>query len=307
MMRFLARRILIEMPLSLLVIFTITFFIIRCAPGGPFSSEKNVPPQVLRELNRHYGLDKPLPVQYVTYLVSVVKGDLGPSFKYPGRNVSDLIAAAFPVSLELGVYALFIALAIGIPAGLFAASRAGTWFDYLVMAVSMGGICIPAFVLGPLLVLVFALLLGWLPVSGWMTPADRILPSVTLGVVYAAYIARLTRGSTLEVLVQEYIRTARAKGLREGAILFRHALRGALMPVISFLGPAAAGLVTGSFVIETIFAVPGLGRFFVTAAFNRDYTMIMGTVLFYVVIILVFNMLVDVGMAFLDPRLRTRT
>lgn len=306
MIHFLLRRVLVEMPISLLVIFTITFFIIRLAPGGPFSSEKSVSPQVLEELNRHYGLDKPLPVQYFTYLSSVLQGNLGPSFKYPGRNVTELIGEAFPVSLELGFYALFVALCIGIPAGMIAASRAGTWADYLIMGVSMAGICIPAFVLGPLLVLVFALLLGWLSVAGWSSPADRILPSITLGVVYAAYIARMMRGSTLEVLVQDYIKTARAKGLPERMILFRHALRGALMPVISFLGPAAAGLVTGSFVVETIFSVPGLGRFFVTAAFNRDYTMIMGTVLFYVLVIMIFNMLVDCIHALLDPRLRNR-
>lgn len=306
MLKFILRRILLEMPLSLLVIVTVTFFLIRMAPGGPFSSEKNVSPQVLRELERHYGLDKPLIVQYGVYLGAVVRGDLGPSFKYPGRNVSDLIAEAFPVSFELGCYALLFALVAGIMAGVTAASRNGTWVDYLVMGVSMGGICIPSFVLGPLLVLLFSLLLGWLPVAGWSTPLDRILPSVTLGMVYVAYISRMMRGSMLEILVQDFIRTARAKGLSERTVLFRHALRGALLPVVSFLGPAAAGLITGSFVIETIFSIPGLGRFFVTAAFNRDYTMIMGTVVFYAVIIMLFNMIVDVAIAFLDPRLRNR-
>jgi oligopeptide transport system permease protein len=304
MIRFLLRRILVEMPLSLLVIFTMTFFLIRLAPGGPFSAEKNVAPQVLLELNRHYGLDKPLFVQYVTYLGSVVRGNLGPSFKYPGRKVTDLIAQAFPVSLELGCYALVFALIIGCTAGMLAASRKGTWTDYLLMSVSMAGICIPSFVLGPLLVLLFGLVLGWLPVAGWSAPADRVLPSVTLGMVYVAYISRMMRGSMLEVLVQDFIKTARAKGLGEGRILVKHALRGAVLPIVSFLGPAAAGLITGSFVVETIFSIPGLGRFFVTAAFNRDYTMIMGTVVFYAVIIMVFNMAVDVLLAFLDPRIR---
>jgi oligopeptide transport system permease protein len=294
------------MPLSLLVIFTLTFFLIRAAPGGPFSAEKNVPPQVMKELNRHYGLDKPLLTQYFTYLKSVVRGNFGPSFKYPGRNVSDLIAGAFPVSLELGCYALLFAVLAGIPAGAFAASKAGTWRDYLVMAFSMAGVCIPAFVLGPLLALVFGLSLGWLPVSGWSAPADRVMPSLTLGIIYVAYIARLMRGSMLDILVQDYIKAARAKGLDERTILFRHALRGALLPVLSFLGPAAAGLITGSFVVETIFSVPGLGRFFVTAAFNRDYTMIMGTVIFYAVIIMTFNMIVDIMIALLDPRIRNR-
>jgi oligopeptide transport system permease protein len=305
MTRFLLRRILIEMPLSLLVIFTLTFFLIRLAPGGPFSAEKSVSPQVLHELKRHYGLDKPLPVQYVGYLGSLVRGDLGPSFKYPGRKVTELIAESFPVSFELGCYALVFALLFGCTAGMIAAAKNGTRFDFLLMSFSMAGICIPSFVLGPLLVLVFGVLLGWLPVAGWSSPADRVLPSITLGLVYVAYIARMMRGSMLEVLVQDYIRTARAKGLSEGRILIRHALRGAVVPVVSFLGPAAAGLITGSFVVETIFSIPGLGRFFVTAAFNRDYTLIMGTVVFYAVIIMVFNMLVDILLAVLDPRVRS--
>ena len=305
MIRFLLRRVLIEMPISLLVIFTITFFLIRLAPGGPFSAEKSVSPQVLRELNRHYGLDKPLSVQYVQYLGNVLRGDLGPSFKYPGRKVTDLIAEAFPVSFELGCYALVFALIFGCAAGMIAAANNGTGTDFFVMFISMGGICIPSFVLGPLLVLVFGLLLGWLPVAGWSSPADRILPSVTLGMVYVAYIARMMRGSMLEVLVQDFIKTARAKGLTERRILLRHALRAAVIPVVSFLGPAAAGLITGSFVVETIFSIPGLGRFFVTAAFNRDYTLILGTVVFYAVIIMVFNMLVDILLALLDPRIRS--
>ena len=303
---FLLRRIGIEMPLSLLVIFTVTFFLIRLAPGGPFSSEKNVSPRVLRELEKHYGLDKSLPEQYLRYLGSVLKGNLGPSFKYPGRNVSDLIAEAFPVSLELGCYALLFALLTGITAGITAASRHDTWVDYLAMSVSMGGICIPSFVLGPLLVLLFGCLLRWMPVAGWSSPVDRLLPSLTLGMVYVAYIARMMRGSMLEVLVQDYITTARAKGCSERRVLVHHALRGALIPVVSFLGPAAAGLITGSFVVETIFSIPGLGRYFVTAAFNRDYTMIMGTVIFYAFIIIVFNMLVDITLAILDPRVRSR-
>lgn len=306
MLKFLLRRILLEMPLSLLVIFTAAFFLIRLAPGGPFSSEKNMSPQVLRELERHYGLDKPLPVQYARYLGSVVRGNLGPSFKYPGRNVSDLIAGAFPVSLELGCYALLFALVFGSAAGMLAAVRRGTWLDYCTMSISIAGVCIPSFVLGPLLVLLFGLYLGWLPVAGWAAPADRVLPSITLGMVYVAYIARMMRGSMLEILVQDFIKAARARGLGERAIVLRHALRGALLPVVSFLGPAAAGLITGSFVVETIFSIPGLGRFFVSAAFNRDYTMIMGTVVFYAVIIMIFNTIVDILLAYLDPRIRNR-
>ncbi len=306
MVPFIFRRIFIEMPLSLLVIFTVTFFLVRAAPGGPFGGEKNISPQVKAELEKHYGLDKPLYFQYVGYLWACLRGDLGPSFRYPGRKVSDLIAEAFPVSLELGFYALVFALFFGILAGTVAASCHSKWCDYLIMSVSMAGVCIPSFVLGPLLVLIFGVTFGWLPVAGWKGPLERILPSLTLGIAYTAYIARMMRGSMLETLFQDFIKTARAKGLSESMILRRHAMRGALLPVVSFLGPAAAGLITGSFVVETIFSVPGLGRFFVTAAFNRDYTMIMGTVLFYAVIIMVFNMIVDILLAYLDPRLRSR-
>jgi oligopeptide transport system permease protein len=231
--------------------------------------------------------------------------DFGPSFKYPGRTVTELIGESFPVSLELGLYALAIALILGLLSGMIAASKPSSLRDYLTMIMSMTGICIPSFVLGPLLVLIFSLKLGLLNVSGWNTASDRILPALSLGMVYVAYISRLIRGSLLETMVQDYIRTARAKGLSEKIIIFRHALRGAILPVLSFLGPAAAGLITGSFVIETIFSIPGLGRFFVTAAFNRDYTMIMGTVVFYALIMIFFNTIVDILIAFVNPRLRS--
>lgn len=305
MLRFIFRRIVLETIPSLLVIATITFFLIRLAPGGPFSNEKTISPEVLAQLNSYYGLDKPLSVQYLSYLGNIITVNFGPSFKYPGRTVTELIAESFPVSLELGIYALCIAIVLGIFAGLLAASKPSSVRDYLTMTVSMGGICIPTFVMGPLLVLIFSLTLGWLPVSGWNSFPDRILPSVTLGMVYVAYIARLTRGGLLDTMVQDFIRTARAKGLPERTILTRHALRGALLPVLSFLGPAAAGLITGSFVVETIFSIPGLGRFFVTAAFNRDYTMIMGTVVFYAFIMILFNTVIDIVNALLNPRLRS--
>lgn len=305
MIRFIARRIFLETIPALLVIATITFFLIRLAPGGPFSTEKSISVEVLNQLNSHYGLDKPLLTQYFLYLSKMLTIDFGPSFKYPGRTVTELIAESFPVSLELGLYALIIALVLGILSGMIAASKPSSIRDYLTMSVSMTGICIPSFVLGPLLVLVFSLKLGLLNVSGWNTVSDRILPALSLGMVYVAYISRLTRGSLLETMVQDYIRTARAKGLSEKIIIFRHALRGAILPVLSFLGPAAAGLITGSFVIETIFSIPGLGRFFVTAAFNRDYTMIMGTVVFYALIMIFFNTIVDILIAFLNPRLRS--
>lgn len=305
MIRFIAKRIFLETIPALLVIATITFFLIRLAPGGPFSTEKSISAEVLSQLNSHYGLDKPLLTQYILYISKMFTIDFGPSFKYPGRTVTELIGESFPVSLELGLYALIVALVLGILSGMIAASKPSSLRDYLTMTISMTGICIPSFVLGPLLVLVFSLKLGLLNVSGWNTASDRILPALSLGMVYVAYISRLTRGSLLETMVQDYIRTARAKGLSEKIIIFRHALRGAILPVLSFLGPAAAGLITGSFVIETIFSIPGLGRFFVTAAFNRDYTMIMGTVVFYALIMIFFNTIVDILIAFLNPRLRS--
>ncbi|MCX7725563.1 MAG: ABC transporter permease subunit [Chitinispirillaceae bacterium] len=304
MIRFIFRRLFIEMPLSLFVIVTLVFFLVRLAPGGPFTSEKNISPLVLEELNRNYGLDKPIYIQYVNYIGSILKGNLGPSYKYPGKNVSELIADAFPTSFELGCYALLIAVVLGISAGATAAFYRKSWIDNLIMSISMGGICIPSFVLAPLLVLIFSLFLRWLPVAGWSTPLDRILPSLTLGIIYMAYIARIMRGSMIEILSMDFIKAARAKGLSDRKIILKHALKGALIPVVSFLGPAAAGLVTGSFVIETIFSIPGLGRLFVTASFNRDYTMISGTVIFYAFIIILFNSIVDIILAYLDPRIR---
>ncbi len=306
MITFIIRRLFFQTVPSLFLIVTVAFFLIRLAPGGPFASEKSISPEVLKQLNTHYGLDKPILVQYTDYLKNVLRGNLGPSFKYPGRNVTELIAEAFPVSLELGVYAFLFAILAGIGAGLLAASKPGAARDYLSMILSTSGICIPSFVLGPLLVLLFGLKLGLVNVSGWSSASDRILPSLSLGMVYVAYIARLTRGGLLETMVQDYIRTARAKGIPEITVMIKHALRGALLPVVSFLGPAAAGLITGSFVVETIFSIPGLGRFFVTAAFNRDYTMILGTVIFYAVVIIFFNTLVDITLALLDPRLRSK-
>lgn len=303
MIRLIAVRAL-EMVPVLWVIVTLVFFVIRLAPGGPFDAERNVSPEILKNLNAYYHLDAPLYRQYFDYLGGLLHGDLGPSFKNASWSVNELTALGFPVSLELGIYALMVALGIGLTAGVVASMKPNTAQDHIPMSLAMLGICIPTFVLGPLLVLIFALWLGWLPVAGWEGPRHKILPSVTLGAAYAAYIARLTRGGMLEVLSQDFIRTARAKGLSEARVVLRHALRGGLQPVVSFLGPAAAGLLTGSFVVETIFQIPGLGRFFVQAAFNRDYTMIMGMVLFYALFILSFNLAVDVIQAWLDPRLR---
>ena len=303
MLRFIFQRILQAIPV-LLTIVTAAFLMIRAAPGGPFAKEKKVPPEILQQLEAHYGLNKPLHRQYLDYLGHLIKGDLGPSYKYSNWSVNELIGAAFPVSLELGCWSLMVALMIGLPAGLIAATRPNSVRDYVPMSLSMLGICLPTFVLGPLLIGVFALWLGWYNSSGWDFPQDRVLPSLTLGIFYAAYVARLTRGGMLEILNQDFIRTARAKGASPSRVLWRHALRGGLVPVVSFLGPAIAGLITGSFVVETVFDIPGLGRFFVTSAFNRDYTMVMGTVLFYGTLIVFMNLLVDIVQVWLNPKLR---
>jgi oligopeptide transport system permease protein len=303
MLRFVARRLLQMFPV-LFIIATMTFFMLRLAPGGPFDSEKSVTPEIRKNLETYYGLNKPVYRQYYDYLANVVKGDLGPSFKYPNRTVNELIGESFPISAELGFWSLLVALAVGLPAGIISSLRPNTAMDYIPNSLAMAGICVPNFVLGPLLVLIFALTLGWARVSGWDEPIDRVLPALTLGAAYAAYIARLTRGGMLEVFSQDFIRTARAKGASPLRIILKHALRGGLLPVVSYLGPAVAGLITGSFVVETIFQIPGLGRYFVNAAFNRDYTMVLGAVLFYGALIVVFNLMVDVALVWMNPRLK---
>ena len=304
MLRFAFNRLLQAIPVLLIVI-SATFFLVHSAPGGPFSADKAVPPEVIRALEAQYNLDQPLWQQYVGYLGDVLRGDLGPSFKYSGRTVNELIAAGLPATAELAMYAMLVALIIGISAGVLAAMRPNTMQDYLPMSAAMLGICMPSFLLGPILVLVFGIHLEWLPVSGWGDiPGDKILPAITLGTGYAAYIARLSRGGMLEVLSQDYIRTARAKGLSEPLIIFKHALRGGLIPVVAFLGPAFAGLLGGSFVVETIFQIPGLGRFYVQAAFNRDYTMILGMTVFFATLIIVFNLISDMLALWLNPKLR---
>ncbi len=303
MFRFIARRLLETIPV-LLVIITATFFMIRFVPGGPFTAEKAVTPEILRNLEAHYGLDQPLHRQYLNYLGDLLRGDLGPSFKYANRTVNEIIFDKLPVSLELGAWSLLVALCLGLPLGTIAAIRRNSFLDYLCSGFGMVGICIPTFVMGPLLALLFGIHLQWVNVSGWYGPADRILPALTLGFVYAAYVARLTRGGMLEVLNQDYIRTARSKGASELRVIFKHALRGGLLPVVSFLGPAIAGILTGSFVIETIFQIPGLGREFVQSAFNRDYTLVLGTVILYATLIILLNLVVDVVQVWLNPKLK---
>lgn len=304
MLKFIFHRILQTLPVLFIVI-AVTFILIREAPGGPFDAEKAVSPYVLEKLNERYNLNAPLPEQLFDYLINVIQGDFGPSFKYPSRSVTEMIATGLPITFELAFYAILVALIIGIPAGIVASIKPNTAQDYLPMSAAMIGICMPSFLMGPILVLVFGIWLEWLPVSGWgYTPGDKILPAITLGSTYAAYIARLTRGGMLEVLSQDYIRTAKAKGLPTRTIIFKHALRGGLLPVVSFLGPAIAGLLSGSFVVETIFQIPGLGRFYVQAAFNRDYTMIMGTTIFFSLLITMFNLLSDIIAASLNPRIK---
>ena len=303
MFRFVLRRLLQAIPV-LFVITTATFFMVRFVPGGPFTAEKAIPPEIMRNLEAHYGLDQPLWRQYVNYLGRIAHGDFGPSFKYANRTVNEIIGDKLPVSLELGGLALAVALVVGLTLGVLAAVRRNSWIDYLCSTTGMIGICVPTFVLGPLLVLFFAIRLGWVNASGWYDWTDRVLPALTLGFVYAAYLMRLTRGGMLEVLNQDYIRTARAKGASETRVVLRHALRGGLLPVVSFLGPAIAGILTGSFVIETIFQIPGLGREFVNSAFNRDYTLVLGTVILYAALIVGCNLVTDVVQVWLNPKLK---
>lgn len=303
MLRFIVSRFF-QSLLALFVAITVTFFMLRFAPGGPFTAEKAVTPEILRNLEAHYGLNKPLWNQYLDYLGKLAHGDLGPSFKYPNRTVNEIIADKVPVSAELGALSLSLALAVGITLGTLAALKRNTWVDYTASTFGMLGISLPTFVVGPLLVLLFAIHLGWFNASGWFVPADRVLPALVLGIAYAAPISRLTRGGMLEVLHQDFIRTARAKGASELRIVLRHALRGGLLPVVSYLGPATAGILTGSFVIETIFQIPGIGREFVNSAFNRDYTLVLGTVILFAALIMLLNFLVDIAQAWMNPKVR---
>lgn len=284
------------------MIATATFILLHLTPGGPFDTEKDVSEEVQASINAHYGLDLPIYEQYFRFLLQRLSGDFGPSYKYAGWDVDEIIAQSFPVSLELGFYALLVAIVVGTPIGVIAAIKHKRPSESFLMGFAMLGICLPTFVLGPVLILIFSMQLGWFNPFGWNHPSDRVLPAITLGLFYAAYIARLARSGMLDVMRMDYIRTARAKGLFETIVILRHALRTALYPVVAYLGPAVAGLISGSFVVETIFFIPGLGSFFVNSAFNRDSTMVMGTVLFYAVLILFFNLLVDLIQMWMNPR-----
>ena len=303
MITYIARRLLQAIP-TLWLVATATFVLLRIAPGGPFDDEKPVSPEIKAQIEAHYGLDEPLLVQYFQFFGNILRGDLGPSYKYAGWDVQEIIAQSFPVSLELGLWALLLALIIGIPIGSIAALRHKKSTENILMGIAAVGICLPSFVIAPILILVFSLLLDWFNPIGWVSASDRVLPVLSLSLLYVAYIARLSRGGMLDVLQQDYIRTARAKGITSWLIIVRHALRTALLPVLSYIGPTAAGLISGSFVVETIFFIPGLGPFFVNAALNRDYTMVMGTVLFYAVLIILFNLIVDLIQMWMQPRTR---
>jgi len=305
LLRYSLRRFLGAIP-TLLILIAIAFFMIRLAPGGPFDTERALLPEIEANLRAAYHLDEPLPMQFVRYLGNLARADFGPSFQYRDYSVTELIMTGFPVSLRLGGSAMVLALLFGITAGSLAALRQNTRTDYAVMSASMTGISIPNFVMAPILILIFAVYLGWLPAGGLGGGSIRnmVLPVISLALPQIAYVSRLTRGSMIEVLRSQFIRTARAQGLPMHKILLRHALKPALLPVVSYLGPATAAVITGSVVIEQIFGVPGLGRFFVQGALNRDYTLVMGVVVFYGVLIIAFNFFVDLAYAWLDPKVK---
>lgn len=305
MLSYAVRRLLEAIP-TLLVIIALSFFLMHAAPGGPFDSERVLPPEIEANLKAAYNLDKPVWQQFLIYLGNALQGDFGPSFTYKDFSVSELIGTGFPVSLRLGLTAILLAVLIGCTLGIFAAMRQNTRADYSIMGFAMVGITIPNFVMAPLLTLVFGIYLGWLPVAGLGSGGfeNLVLPVVALALPQIAIISRLTRGGMVEVLRSNFVRTAHAKGLPERVIIVRHTLRAALLPVVSYLGPAIAGLVTGSVVIEQIFGLPGIGRYFVQGAINRDYTLVMGTVITYGTLIVFMNLLVDLVYGLLDPRVR---
>ena len=305
MLRYTLTRLLQAIP-TLWIVITLSFFLMHLAPGGPFDGERQLPPEIEANLLATYHLDEPVWQQYLIYMGNLLQGDLGPSFKYKDFTVTELVAQGFPVSLELGLWAIGLALLIGLPLGVIAALRRNSTVDYLVMGTALAGVAVPNFVIAPLLALVFGVFLGWLPVGGWNDGAwsNLVLPVVALSIQQIAYIARMMRASMIEILGSHFIRTARAKGLTETEVIWRHALRPAMLPVVSYLGPAIAGIITGSVVIEQIFGIPGIGRYFVQAALNRDYTLVMGTVVFYGALIVLLNLLVDLLYSALDPQIR---
>jgi oligopeptide transport system permease protein len=304
-LRFIIRRLLITVPMVLIIV-TVTWGLIRLAPGNFYTGEKRIPPAIKKNIEQKYGLDQPWHVQYGRMMGRVIRGDFGDSLTYPGQSVNQILKRSLPVSATLGILAYLLALAVGLTAGTLAALKQNSKLDYGSMALAMLGISVPNFVLGPLLVLIFSLTLYWLPPARWggFPSWNLVMPVITLSALYMAYIARLTRSGMLEVLRADYVRTARAKGLSEKQVIFRHVMRGGLLPVISFSGPALAYLITGTVVVEQIFALPGLGNYFINANFSRDEPLIIGIVAFLAILILVFNLLVDIAYAVIDPRIR---
>ena len=303
MLSYIIRRLLIIIPMALLVV-TLTWILIRMAPGNFYSAEKKLPPAVEANIKKKYGLDKPVIQQYGIMLGNIIRGDFGDSLKYEGQSVNEIIRRHFPYSATIGILAYVLALIVGLAAGIIAALKQNSAADYGSMSLAMLGLSVPNFVLGPILVLIFALWLYWFPPARIGGVSSYVLPVITLSAIYAAYIARLTRAGMLEVMRSDYIRTARAKGLSEWKVLLKHAVRGGLIPVVSFTGPALAALLAGTVVVERVFAIPGLGNIFIQSVLNRDEPLILGIVAFLSILIMIFNLLVDISYAFLDPRIR---
>ena len=305
MLVFFLRRVLLGIPV-LVAVATLTFLIMHWVPGGPFDSEKILPPEIIANIEAKYHLDEPIEIQYLLYLKQIMHGDLGPSYKYIGRDVSDILRDTFPVSFTLGMCAVLVVLGLGIPAGVISAYCKNSLLDRSVLLFAAMGISVPSFVLGAVSIWIFSHHWHLLPPALWEGPKHMILPAFALGAGFAGYIARLTRTTVLDVLGSDYIRTARAKGLSEFKILLKHVLKNSIYPIVSVMGPLTAGLVTGSFVIEFIFSIPGMGRFFITAVTNRDYPLIMGVTLVYAVLIVIANIVVDIVYGWLDPRVTVK-
>ncbi|GHX57024.1 TPA: oligopeptide ABC transporter permease OppB [Vibrio cholerae O1] len=305
MLKFIAKRIFEAIP-TMLVLITISFFLMRYAPGNPFSSERPLPPEVMANINAKYGLDKPVSEQYLTYLTNIVQGDFGPSFKYKDYTVNELIASALPVSVKIGLAAFVFTVIMGVTVGTIAALKQNTWIDYTIMSTAMLGVVMPSFVLAPVLIYIFAIQFSLFPADGWQDGGFEYmaLPVLGMSLLYVATFARITRGSMIETLNSNFIRTARAKGLSYGYIVVKHALKPALLPVVSYMGPAFVGIITGSVVIETIFGLPGIGKLFVNAAFNRDYSLVMGVTILIGFLFILFNAIVDILLAYIDPKIR---
>lgn len=305
MLRFIAKRVLEAIP-TLFILITVSFFLMRFAPGNPFTAEIAMTPEVMANIEAKYGFDKPVHQQYFNYLGGLMQGDLGPSFKYKDFTVNELVAQALPVSVKIGLFAFIVAVTFGVTFGTIAALRQNTWIDYTIMTSAMAGVVIPSFVLAPLLVLIFAIGLEWLPAGGWHNGAAQyvVLPVIGMSLYYIASISRIMRGSMIEVLNQDFIRTARAKGLPTHTIMLRHALRPAMLPLASVLGPAMVGVITGSVVIENIFGIPGMGQLFVNGALNRDYSMVLGLTVLVGALTIAFNAIVDIAYAYIDPKIR---